>query len=673
MERTHPGAFTELLAAEKADGVSSLGRQQTLELATFSVKRKATLAPDAAAGLFVIKDHVGFSFPLSLGLSIFIDQVVRFVLATGKPFSMPSAETITARVSNLFQSTLVKLSKLLANCVGLAYTTDGWTCKYSKHSFLCVTGHWIDQAWTLHRACLGVARVQGEDRKSAGIAPLISNILKRVTNSAWHGTTDNGGNYVNAVRDELNHQHTRCFAHTIQLVVKEAIEQFDGVLDKCKAVVRAFHMSSDAALALESMQSATKEKRTKLISWTPTRWDSVFLMIRSVCWSEKALTNLQVQFVEHGSQLNAEDFVKLNELMIALRPFYEADRTLEGDSYITSALLIPTWKTLEFNALEIVGKRNELRARRGLQGRVSGDIAKSLFAKLKAREQKDDWGFSNASKIATFLDPRFRSLAFFEEDERDDVTSLVRVEMAKQRFALNRGEDKKDSGEVKAEAQEKDGKAESTDKSRGKRALGEIDGAVRAPKRQKSLLGTVVARFADKQQEQPTRSEIQRYLDLVDPSLVDDKFNVLKWWAANEKRFPILAHLARRYLPIQATNAAAERVWSDAGNTIDETRSRTSDANFEALIVCRQNWALMLETVTELFPEFDIADLAWLQLPGKAAAKAAAAKVVGSAVTPKPTKTKPKQSASGSASGSGSHAVDVLGEEHSGKNEKIQM
>src|ERR1700690_1270609 len=99
---------------------------------------------------------------------------------------------------------------------------------------------------------------------------------------------------------------------------------------------------------------------------------------------------------------------------------------------------------------------------------------------------------------------------------------------------------------------------------------------------------------------------------------MDDNFNVLHWWAANEKRFPILARLARRYLAIQATNAASERVWSDSGDTIDETRSRTGDANFEALVFCRQNWALILEEVKEIFPNFDIGDLAWLKLPDKA-------------------------------------------------------
>lgn len=76
---------------------------------------------------------------------------------------------------------------------------------------------------------------------------------------AWHGTTDNGGNFVNAVKAELGHQHTRCFDHTIQLVVNRALEKFEAVLTKSKAVVNAFHRSSDAATALKHAQQIKKE------------------------------------------------------------------------------------------------------------------------------------------------------------------------------------------------------------------------------------------------------------------------------------------------------------------------------------------------------------------------------------------------------------------------------
>ena len=37
----------------------------------------------------------------------------------------------------------------------------------------------------------------------------------------------------------------------------------------------------------------------------------------------------------------------------------------------------------------------------------------------------------------------------------------------------------------------------------------------------------------------------------------------LKWWDVNKGQFPILAQLGRKYLSIQATSGASERVFSD--------------------------------------------------------------------------------------------------------------
>jgi hypothetical protein len=42
----------------------------------------------------------------------------------------------------------------------------------------------------------------------------------------------------------------------------------------------------------------------------------------------------------------------------------------------------------------------------------------------------------------------------------------------------------------------------------------------------------------------------------------------LAWWKGNERKFPILAKLARMYLAIQATSAPSERIFSVASRII---------------------------------------------------------------------------------------------------------
>ena len=51
----------------------------------------------------------------------------------------------------------------------------------------------------------------------------------------------------------------------------------------------------------------------------------------------------------------------------------------------------------------------------------------------------------------------------------------------------------------------------------------------------------------------------------------------LKWWSANEKRFPVLARLAQKYLAVPATSVPSERLFSVAGWLLNKKRARMAD------------------------------------------------------------------------------------------------
>ena len=60
--------------------------------------------------------------------------------------------------------------------------------------------------------------------------------------------------------------------------------------------------------------------------------------------------------------------------------------------------------------------------------------------------------------------------------------------------------------------------------------------------------------------------------------------NPLLWWYTNKSRFPRLYALARRYLCVQATSAAAERLFSAAGLTIANDRAGLLPDNAAMLV-----------------------------------------------------------------------------------------
>ena len=53
----------------------------------------------------------------------------------------------------------------------------------------------------------------------------------------------------------------------------------------------------------------------------------------------------------------------------------------------------------------------------------------------------------------------------------------------------------------------------------------------------------------------------------------------LAWWSAHKNLYPDLAVLARKYLSIQATSCASERLFSKAGYIVNKFRSRLHTTN----------------------------------------------------------------------------------------------
>lgn len=92
--------------------------------------------------------------------------------------------------------------------------------------------------------------------------------------------------------------------------------------------------------------------------------------------------------------------------------------------------------------------------------------------------------------------------------------------------------------------------------------------------------------------DETCENELTRYV--ASPSLLirskEGHNNSLDWWKSNEKHFPILARLARIYLPIQATSAPAERVFSRASRIISNLRTGLTPAMAGRLLFVSSNW-----------------------------------------------------------------------------------
>ena len=86
--------------------------------------------------------------------------------------------------------------------------------------------------------------------------------------------------------------------------------------------------------------------------------------------------------------------------------------------------------------------------------------------------------------------------------------------------------------------------------------------------------------------EERVQEELIRYLQCPQPEV---KSSPLEWWKGQQKNFPILSHLAKKYLSVCATSSPSERVFSASGNIINSKRTYLNPDNVDKLVFLAKN------------------------------------------------------------------------------------
>ena len=76
-----------------------------------------------------------------------------------------------------------------------------------------------------------------------------------------------------------------------------------------------------------------------------------------------------------------------------------------------------------------------------------------------------------------------------------------------------------------------------------------------------------------KKATQPSKSDLQRYLDDPVENISMDKFDILGWWKMNELKYLVVAKMAKDILTIPITLVSSESAFSTGGRVVDDYRS----------------------------------------------------------------------------------------------------
>ena len=434
-------------------------------------------------------------------------------------------------------------------------TTDLWS-SLTAEPFISFTVHYIDENWKLHNRCLQTLYMP---QAHTGIN--LADIL-RETIEMWNLneeslvclTTDSGANIVRAV-EMLEWSRLSCFGHNLHNAVNNSIKDDSRVcrsVGMCHKLVGSFSHSWKRQQSLSKAQVELDLPKHSLVTECTTRWGSKQKMIERILEQEPAIR--QVLSLDRKSAHlipTWQDLEVLESISKALDPLSEFTDILSGEDYVTISSVRPLLHHLTSQVC--------------LQKEGDTELTKDIktAVKLYMEHKYEDTKTVELINVASALDPRFK-MDYIKEEDLENVKDKIVHEGSE--FAQSV------TAQMLTSCISTEAEAEPPSK---KKRLGSIFKKPQVDKQSSSTPS-----------QERVRVELTMYLQCPQPDAESDP---LVWWKSQEKNFPILAMLARKYLCICATSTASERLFSTSGNVVTPKRACLKPDMINMLVFLARN------------------------------------------------------------------------------------
>jgi uncharacterized protein YqgV (UPF0045/DUF77 family) len=432
------------------------------------------------------------------------------------------------------------ISKILKDLEYVSVTTDSWKSNTKDNYYTLHIYHYDIKeknhikCRSLTAECLEEIHCRGEVLKELyEIFFDKYNIKSKIIAS----TTDGGTNIVKAFR-MLNITNIHCSAHTLNIIVQGGFDELTEIFQKAKSLCSYFNESNVAWQTLKSYQEKDnqiiKEKNKefseviyKLLQEMKVRWNTFYFCLERIdlLWNciKKALL-----FLDKSDKFDDSDIEKIQQIIYILKPFYEGTLTLSSDTS-TINIILPTFLTIK--------------KKLGLFEKSNFDEINNFFDKImKNLDIQINLYLDNETiLIATFLDIRFKSLNFLNQDKKIRIYELIKS------FITDIGN----------------------------------ENTIISSNNENSFFED----FIDSKTTNEN-NEIENYLN---ESHSYNNFIPLQWWTNKKLDYPNLFNLAIKYLIIPASSTIDERENSQLGRLITKLRNRLHPETASMLSFLKNN------------------------------------------------------------------------------------
>ena len=564
--------------------------------------------------LWLLEDMRPFSIVEGAGFKKLIDSLNKML--KNNKIKLPSADTIAREAAIVDEALQDVLRREIPSQVGhseiegsiiptdtpftlLSFTLDAWTSITGK-PFFGLTMHYITDDFEMKSHAMALRHFSPPHTSSA-YKQLFEAILDEYglgTHTALSVTTDSAS-VMQKMMDETDLPHSRCMAHCINLAIQADTfdkPQFKFLIEN--PIKLAGFFTSSASTRNHIVEEKAKEmgiELVKAVQMVVTRWSSIYHMLKA------HLKRLPVIITLSGKRLNIEprakqdEFDRLLSLCINQGSIHAAIvEILDPIAKWTSLLQSSTLPTISL----IFEARSDILVH--LQPRATdGTTEKKFRAHLKAAiENRFDEFFVpiNLPAQVPQTDPKFRDVEKIRTRwQMTNCAALLDIRTAYQHILTSPMQHVGNRDTLIKYIAScihtwKPGvKNSTTTTTTNTSSLG--IGIWEDPKKDSSM-ETLIPIIRDE-----VASYVRRVVSLNIPSgsefpvaipLVDRlNRNPLTFWKECKSEFPNLSKVARSILAIQATSAASERIFSNAGFIGNPRRNRLSVDSLEICTLVR--------------------------------------------------------------------------------------
>lgn len=331
-------------------------------------------------------------------------------------YSLPSRRYFSdVSLPALHEVVATHIHKLLDNVTDISFTTDIWSSDVSQMSILSLTAQWINENFEMTRAVLHAHEFAGSHTgvAIAGAFDCMFATWKIKKDNVHVVLRDNARNMQKAM-EECGVKSLGCMAHTLQLAVHDGVLSQRSISD-CVAIGRKivghFRHSQLATSRLRGIQQELGTKIMMLQQDVATRWNSTFLMMKSLLDQKRALG---VYGADHElpACLSAHQWGLIENMTTLLAPFEQLTREISSHQ-ATTADVIPSIVALK----RLLSKTAD----------TDSGVRTAKHTLLEAVNERFGSAFSEPLYyLATILDPRYKDRYF------DTVTKQTAVKTLQQ-------------------------------------------------------------------------------------------------------------------------------------------------------------------------------------------------------------------------------------------------